>query len=63
FCAYSSLTSLIALLESLLRDPNPKSPANLEAARMFSENKREYSRESVRSSGRAGLLIKLHWQC
>ncbi|CAN1339426.1 hypothetical protein LINPERPRIM_LOCUS38480 [Linum perenne] len=30
---------------------------------MFSENKREYSRESVRSSGRAGLLIKLHWQC
>ncbi|RVW25964.1 Ubiquitin-conjugating enzyme E2 2 [Vitis vinifera] len=31
-------------LESLLCDPNPNSPANSEAARMFSENKREYNR-------------------
>ncbi|BBH03917.1 hypothetical protein Prudu_014915 [Prunus dulcis] len=30
--------------ESLLCDPNPNSPANSEAARMFSENKREYNR-------------------
>ncbi|CAN1185362.1 hypothetical protein LINPERHAP2_LOCUS37498 [Linum perenne] len=30
---------------------------------MFSENKCEYNIESVRSSSRAGLLIKLHWQC
>ncbi|RYR31974.1 hypothetical protein Ahy_B01g056953 isoform A [Arachis hypogaea] len=29
---------------SLLCDPNPNSPANSEAARMFSENKREYNR-------------------
>ncbi|CAN1341001.1 Ubiquitin-conjugating enzyme E2 2 [Linum perenne] len=42
----------------MLRDPNPNSPANLEAARMFSENKCEYNIESVRSSSRAGLLIK-----
>lgn len=31
-------------LQSLLCDPNPNSPANSEAARMFSENKREYNR-------------------
>ncbi|KAG4924244.1 hypothetical protein JHK87_049784 [Glycine soja] len=30
--------------KSLLCDPNPNSPANSEAARMFSENKREYNR-------------------
>ncbi|KAG6489303.1 hypothetical protein ZIOFF_050572 [Zingiber officinale] len=30
---------------SLLCDPNPNSPANSEAARMFSENKREYNRK------------------
>ncbi|KAG6735562.1 hypothetical protein POTOM_061827 [Populus tomentosa] len=29
---------------SLLCDPNPNSPANSEAARMFSETKREYNR-------------------
>uniref|UniRef100_A0A0D3E7L4 Uncharacterized protein n=1 Tax=Brassica oleracea var. oleracea TaxID=109376 RepID=A0A0D3E7L4_BRAOL len=29
---------------SLLCDPNPNSPANSEAARMFSESKREYNR-------------------
>jgi len=32
-------------LQSLLCDPNPNSPANSEAARMFSENKREYNRK------------------
>lgn len=31
-------------LQSLLCDPNPNSPANSEAARMFSENRREYNR-------------------
>nr|CAB3452019.1 unnamed protein product [Digitaria exilis] len=30
---------------SLLCDPNPNSPANSEAARLFSENKREYNRK------------------
>jgi len=35
---------LAFLLQSLLCDPNPNSPANSEAARMFSENKREYNR-------------------
>jgi ubiquitin-conjugating enzyme E2 A len=32
-------------LQSLLCDPNPNSPANSEAARLFSENKREYNRK------------------
>lgn len=31
-------------LQSLLCDPNPNSPANSEAARLFSENRREYNR-------------------
>lgn len=40
FCEWLTLL----LLQSLLCDPNPNSPANSEAARMFSENKREYNR-------------------
>lgn len=40
-CFYMKLAFL---LQSLLCDPNPNSPANSEAARMFSENKREYNR-------------------
>jgi len=28
--------------QSLLNDPNPNSPANSEAARLFVENKKEY---------------------
>ncbi|KAJ0550677.1 putative ubiquitin-conjugating enzyme E2, ubiquitin-conjugating enzyme/RWD [Helianthus annuus] len=32
-------------LQSLLCGPNPNSPANSEAARLFSENKREYNRK------------------
>jgi hypothetical protein len=35
---------IIPFWQSLLCDPNPNSPANSEAARMFSENKREYNR-------------------
>jgi hypothetical protein len=39
------LTWGLCHLQSLLCDPNPNSPANSEAARMFSENKREYNRK------------------
>ena len=42
------LTNILFLafcLQSLLCDPNPNSPANSEAARLFSENKREYNRK------------------
>lgn len=45
----SKLTNILVLflvyLQSLLCDPNPNSPANSEAARLFSENKREYNRK------------------
>ncbi|XP_044500022.1 ubiquitin-conjugating enzyme E2 2-like [Mangifera indica] len=40
YSVYGILTSI----QSLLCDPNPKSPVNSEAARMFRENKREYDR-------------------
>lgn len=42
--AFTSCLFLFLLLQSLLCDPNPNSPANSEAARLFSENKREYNR-------------------
>ena len=41
FHPYSALTTLIKIVQSLLCDPNPNSPANAEAARLFQENKRE----------------------
>lgn len=52
FSVFSSHITLLLILkrssffwlQSLLCDPNPNSPANSEAARMFSENKREYNR-------------------
>ena len=53
---WSSLFDVHAVLESiqsLLDDPNPNSPANAEAARLFIENKKEYKRrvlESVENS-------------
>lgn len=40
----SAANETFTLFQSLLCDPNPNSPANSEAARMFSENKREYNR-------------------
>ena len=35
--------------QSLLCDPNPNSPANSEAARLYQENRREYNRRWVKS--------------
>ena len=32
------------MAQSLLSDPNPSSPANQEAARLYAENRREYNR-------------------
>ncbi|PKA66069.1 Ubiquitin-conjugating enzyme E2 2 [Apostasia shenzhenica] len=42
------VAAILTSIQSLLCDPNPNSPANSEAARLFSENKREYNRR-VRS--------------
>ncbi|GER38570.1 ubiquitin-conjugating enzyme E2 2 [Striga asiatica] len=36
--------AILTSIQSLLCDPNPNSPANSEAARLFSESKREYNR-------------------
>jgi ubiquitin-conjugating enzyme E2 A len=33
--------------QSLLSDPNPNSPANVEAAKLFQENRREYDRRVI----------------
>ncbi len=36
------VAAILTSIQSLLGDPNPNSPANAEAARLFVENKREY---------------------
>eukprot|EP00010_Vexillifera_abyssalis_P005366 CAMPEP_0201562328 /NCGR_PEP_ID=MMETSP0173_2-20130828/79270_1 /ASSEMBLY_ACC=CAM_ASM_000268 /TAXON_ID=218659 /ORGANISM="Vexillifera sp., Strain DIVA3 564/2" /LENGTH=208 /DNA_ID=CAMNT_0047976887 /DNA_START=1919 /DNA_END=2545 /DNA_ORIENTATION=+ len=44
---WSPIYDIVAILQSirsLLADPNPNSPANSEAAKLFQENKREYAR-------------------
>lgn len=38
------IAAILTSLQSLLCDPNPNSPANSEAARLYQENKREYYR-------------------
>lgn len=35
---------VLTSIQSLLTDPNPNSPANMEAAKLFQENRREYDR-------------------
>lgn len=37
------VSAILTSIQSLLSDPNPNSPANAEAARLFVENKREYT--------------------
>ena len=39
------ITAILTSIQSLLCDPNPNSPANGEAARLFMDNKREYERK------------------
>jgi len=39
------ISAVLCSIQSLLCDPNPNSPANQEAARLFQENKREYARK------------------
>ncbi|KAK7411466.1 hypothetical protein VNO78_02899 [Psophocarpus tetragonolobus] len=38
------VSAILTSIQSLLCDPNPDSPANSEAARMFTESRREYNR-------------------
>jgi ubiquitin-conjugating enzyme E2 A len=39
------ISAILTSIQSLLTDPNPNSPANSEAARLFAENRREYNRK------------------
>lgn len=39
------ISAILTSIRSLLSDPNPDSPANAEAARLFIENKREYNKK------------------
>ncbi|KAF8056383.1 UBC2 [Scenedesmus sp. PABB004] len=38
------VSAILTSIQSLLCDPNPNSPANSEAARLYNENRREYNR-------------------
>jgi len=38
------ITNILISIQSLLGDPNPNSPANEEAASLYRDNRREYSR-------------------
>ena len=42
--ATRTLRTVLLSIQSLLSDPNPASPANSEASRLYSENRREYNR-------------------
>mmetsp|Transcript_40705 Transcript_40705/g.100576 ORF Transcript_40705/g.100576 Transcript_40705/m.100576 type:complete len:154 (-) Transcript_40705:187-648(-) len=39
------IAAILTSIQSLLCDPNPNSPANSEAARLYQENRREYERK------------------
>jgi ubiquitin-conjugating enzyme E2 A len=60
--AIYDVSAVLTSIQSLLSDPNPNSPANSEAARLFMENRREYNRRvkevveaSLKDDGEEGL--------
>lgn len=48
------VAAILTSIQSLLHDPNPSSPANVEAARLFRENRKEYER-------RVKETVELSW--
>ncbi|OAJ43684.1 ubiquitin-conjugating enzyme E2 2 [Batrachochytrium dendrobatidis JEL423] len=47
------VAAILTSIQSLLHDPNPNSPANAEAARLFSDSRKDYNkrvRETVEES-------------
>jgi len=46
--------ALFSLLQSLLDEPNPNSPANSQAAQLYQENKREYEK-------RVSAIVEQSW--
>eukprot|EP01108_Squamamoeba_japonica_P008488 TRINITY_DN756_c0_g1_i1.p2 TRINITY_DN756_c0_g1~~TRINITY_DN756_c0_g1_i1.p2 ORF type:complete len:189 (-),score=75.04 TRINITY_DN756_c0_g1_i1:28-549(-) len=49
------IAAILTSIQSLLCDPNPNSPANSEAARLYEENKREYER-------RVKEVVEMSWE-
>ena len=45
-----TVASILTAIQSLLTDPNPNSPANPEAARLYVENPKEYKRRVRRNA-------------
>jgi len=48
------ISAILTSIQSLLCDPNPNSPANSEAARLYQENRREYNR-------RVREIVEMSW--
>lgn len=49
------VAAILTSIQSLLSDPNPNSPANSEAAKLFVEDRREYNR-------RVKVVVQLSWK-
>lgn len=50
------ISAILTSIQSLLNDPNPNSPANSEAARLFVENKKEYVTKVME-------VVEESWMC
>jgi len=42
------IAAILTSIQSLLTDPNPNSPANVEAAKLYQSNRREYDRKVMK---------------
>lgn len=49
------IAAILTSIQSLLTDPNPNSPANVEAAKLYQENRREYDR-------RVAEIVEASWE-
>jgi ubiquitin-conjugating enzyme E2 A len=49
------IAAVLTSIQSLLTDPNPNSPANMEAAKLYQENRREYDR-------RVAEIVESSWE-
>lgn len=52
------IAAILTSIQSLLCDPNPNSPANSEAARLWNENRREYNRRVAQCVGESWSLAE-----
>ena len=49
------VAAILTSIQSLLTDPNPNSPANVEAAKLYQENRREYEKK-------VEAMVALSWE-